>query len=139
MAKPTGESLASLIQFGWWGIIAKPLYLALRFLRNMMGPGHNNWGWAIIIITVIFNLVLLPTRFMMMKSSLKMMRIQPKVDALKKRYANLKINDPKRAEMHTEQMAIMKERGREHVRRLPAHGAADAAVLRLLSRAAERR
>ena len=109
--KPTGESLASMIQYGWWGIIAKPLYLALRALHNMMGPGANNWGWAIIIITVIFNLVLLPTRIWTMKSSLKMMRIQPRLDALKKKYANLKINDPKRAEMQTEQMAIMKEEG----------------------------
>jgi YidC/Oxa1 family membrane protein insertase len=109
--KPTGESLASMIQYGWWGIIAKPLYLALRALHNMMGPGINNWGWAIIIITVIFNLVMLPTRIWTMKSSLKMMRIQPRLDALKKKYANLKINDPKRAEMQTEQMAIMKEEG----------------------------
>ena len=100
--KPTGESLASLIQYGWWGIIAKPLYLALRALHSMMGPGINNWGWAIIIITVIFNLVLLPTRIRMMKSSLKMMRIQPKVDGIKKKYAHLKINDPKRAEMNAE-------------------------------------
>ena len=108
--QPTGESLASMIQYGWWGIIAKPLYLALRALHNMMGPGANNWGWAI-IITVIFNLVLLPTRIWTMKSSLKMMRIQPRLDGLKKKYANLKINDPKRAEMQTEQMAIMKEEG----------------------------
>ena len=109
--KPSGESLASVIQYGWWGIIAKPLYLVLRALHNLMGPGINNWGWAIIIITVIFNLVLLPTRIWTMKSSLKMMRIQPRLDALKKKYAHLKINDPKRAEMQTEQMAIMKEEG----------------------------
>jgi len=51
---------------------------------------------------------MLPTRFWMMKSSLKMMRIQPKVEALKKRYAHLKINDPKRAEMNTEMMALYK-------------------------------
>jgi YidC/Oxa1 family membrane protein insertase len=109
--KPTGESLASMIQYGWWGIIAKPLYLALRALHNLMGPGINNWGWAIIIITVIFNLVLLPTRIWTMKSSLKMMRIQPKLDGIKKKYANLKINDPKRAEMQAEQVALMKEEG----------------------------
>lgn len=106
-----GEPLSSLIQYGWWGLIAKPLYLALRALRNMMGPGINNWGWAIIIVTVIFNLVLLPTRIWTMKSSLKMMRIQPKVDALKKRYSNLKMNDPKRQEMNTEMMQLYKEEG----------------------------
>ena len=109
--KPTGEALSSLIQYGWWGIIAKPLYLALRALHNMMGAAPNNWGWAIIIVTVIFNLVLLPTRIWTMKSSLKMMRIQPRLDGIKKKYANLKINDPKRADMQAEQMAIMKEEG----------------------------
>jgi YidC/Oxa1 family membrane protein insertase len=94
-----------------WAIIAKPLYLALRWLRDILGPGTNNWGWAIIIITVIFNLLLLPTRFMMMKSSLKMMRIQPKVDALKKRYAHLKVSDPRRSEMNAEMMALYKTEG----------------------------
>jgi YidC/Oxa1 family membrane protein insertase len=47
----------------------------------------------------------------MMKSSLKMMRIQPKVEALKQRYAHLKINDPKKAEMNTEMMALYKTEG----------------------------
>jgi YidC/Oxa1 family membrane protein insertase len=109
--KPDGPTLEPLIQFGWLTIIAKPLYLALRFLRGLLGPGEYNWGWAIIIVTVIFNLALLPTRFMMMKSSLKMMRIQPKVEALKKRYAHLKATDPKRAEMNTEMMALYKTEG----------------------------
>jgi len=48
---------------------------------------------------------------MMMKSSLKMQRIQPKVDAIKKRYANVKATDPKRAEMNTEMMALYKDEG----------------------------
>jgi YidC/Oxa1 family membrane protein insertase len=106
--KPSGKSLESLIQFGWLTIIAKPLYLALRFLFE---HGIPNWGWAIIVVTVIFNLLLLPTRFMMMKSSLKMMRIQPKVEAIKRRYAHLKATDPKRAEMNTEMMALYKTEG----------------------------
>jgi YidC/Oxa1 family membrane protein insertase len=110
--KPTGPTLDPLIQFGsWLGIIAKPLYLALRGLDGLLGPGINNWGWAIIIVTVIFNLLMLPTRFMAMKSSLKMMRIQPKVEAIKKRYAHLKATDPKRAEMNTETMALYKTEG----------------------------
>jgi YidC/Oxa1 family membrane protein insertase len=109
--KPDGPTLEPLIQYGMWTIIAKPLYLALRWLHNLLGSGAYNWGWAIIIITVIFNLALLPTRFMMMKSSLKMMRIQPKVEALKKKYAHLKINDPKRTEMNAEMMALYKQEG----------------------------
>jgi YidC/Oxa1 family membrane protein insertase len=106
--KQTGPSLESLIQFGWLTVIAKPLFLALRFLYQ---HGIPNWGWGIIVLTVLFNLLLLPTRVMMMKSSLKMMRIQPKVEALKKRYAHLKMNDPKRAEMNTEMMALYKTEG----------------------------
>jgi YidC/Oxa1 family membrane protein insertase len=109
--KPTGPSLDPLIQFGWLTIIAKPLYLALRYLRVSMGPGIYNWGWAIIIVTTIFNLLMLPTRFMMMKSSLKMMRIQPKVEAIKQRYKNYKATDPKRAEMNNEMMALYKDEG----------------------------
>ena len=101
-----GPDLGSLIQFGsWLGIIAKPLYLTLRF---MVHHGVPNWGWAILLFTLLFTLVLLPTRIMMTRSSLKMMRLQPKVDAIKKRYANLKMNDPKRAEMNTEMMALYK-------------------------------
>jgi YidC/Oxa1 family membrane protein insertase len=110
--KPTGPALDPLIQFGsWLGVIAKPLYLALRGLDGMLGPGINNWGWAIIIVTVIFTVVMLPLRFMAMRSSLKMMRIQPKAEAIKKRYAHLKATDPKRAEMNTETMALYKAEG----------------------------
>lgn len=106
--KPDGPSLEPLIQFGWLTVIAKPLFLALRFLYE---HGIPNWGWDIILLTVLFNLLLLPTRLMMTKSSLKMMRIQPKVEALKKKYAHLKMNDPKRAEMNAEMMALYKTEG----------------------------
>ncbi|HEY1987071.1 MAG TPA: membrane protein insertase YidC [Terracidiphilus sp.] len=106
--RPNGPTLEPLIQFGWLTIIAKPLFLALRFLYE---HGIPNWGWAIIIVTVLFNTILLPTRIMMMRSSLKMMRIQPKVEALKRKYAHLKMNDPKRAEMNTEMMALYKTEG----------------------------
>jgi YidC/Oxa1 family membrane protein insertase len=106
--KPDGPSLEPLIEFGFWAFIAKPLYIILRF---MVGHGVSNWGWAIVVFTIVFTLVLLPSRLMMTKSSLRMMRIQPKVDAIKKRYAHLKMNDPKRAEMNTEMMALYKTEG----------------------------
>ena len=106
--KPDGPSLEPLIQFGWLTIIAKPLFLGLRLLYD---HGVPNWGWDIILLTVLFNMLMLPTRLMMMKSSLKMMRIQPEVDKIKRKYANLKPTDPKRAEMNTEMMALYKEHG----------------------------
>ena len=106
--KPNGPTLRPLIHFGWFTIIAEPLFYVLRF---MFRHGIPNWGWDIIILTVIFNALMLPTRVMMMKSSLKMMRIQPKVEALKRKYAHLKATDPKRAEMNTEMMALYKTEG----------------------------
>jgi YidC/Oxa1 family membrane protein insertase len=109
--KPTGPSLEPLIQLGWLTIIAKPLYLALRFLHDHLGGGIDNWGWAIIIFTALFNIIMMPTRFWAMKSSLKMMRIQPKVEAIKARYKNFKATDPKRADMNTEMMELYKTEG----------------------------
>jgi YidC/Oxa1 family membrane protein insertase len=103
----TGEDLKPLIQFGWLKIIAEPLFLLLRFVEGFVG----NWGWAIVITTLFFNLLMMPTRVMMMKSSLKMQRIQPKIEAIKKRYAHLKATDPKRAEMNSETMALYKQEG----------------------------
>ncbi|HUB00816.1 MAG TPA: membrane protein insertase YidC [Terracidiphilus sp.] len=109
--KFTGQSLAPLIHFGVFSIVAKPLYLAVRFLRSRLGPGEYNWGWAIVIVGLLLNLVTLPSRLMMTRSSLKMMRIQPKVDVIKRKYSGLKATDPKRAEMNTEMMALYKEEG----------------------------
>ncbi len=109
--KPNGQSLQPLIHFGVFAIVAKPLYLAVRFLRSLLGAGAYNWGWAIVIVGIILNAVLLPTRLMMMKSSLKMMRIQPKVDALKRKYSHLKATDPKRTQMNAEMMELYKTEG----------------------------
>jgi YidC/Oxa1 family membrane protein insertase len=109
--KQNGPSLDPLIQYGMWTIIAKPLYFALRWLHDLLGAGPYSWGWAIILFTTTFTLIMLPFRFMAMRSSLKMMRIQPKVEALKKRYAHLKINDPKKAEMNSEMMQLYKDEG----------------------------
>jgi YidC/Oxa1 family membrane protein insertase len=104
-----GPSLESLIQFGaWLGVIAKPLYLALRFL---VSNGVPNWGWAIIIFTAVFTLLMIPTRVMMTKQQLKMKRIKPKVDAIQSRFKHLKATDPRRADMNTEMMALYKEEG----------------------------
>jgi YidC/Oxa1 family membrane protein insertase len=103
-----GQSTEPQSNFGWLTFIAKPLYIALRFLH---GHGIGNWGWTIIVFTVIFNILIFWPRMMSMKSSLKMMRIQPRVDDLKKRYAHLKINDPRHAEKNAEMMALYKAEG----------------------------
>jgi len=77
-----GHSSVSADHFGWLAFIARPLYLALQFLH---GHGVGNWGWDIIVLTAMFNMVAVRPRILSMKSSLKMMPIQPKVDAIKQR------------------------------------------------------
>ena len=105
--KATGEDLKPLIQFGYLKVIAEPLFLLLRLVYGWV----HNWGWAIVLVTLFFNFLMLPTRLMMMKSSLKMQRVQPKLEAIKKRYAHLKATDPKRAEMNAETMKLYKDEG----------------------------
>jgi YidC/Oxa1 family membrane protein insertase len=106
--KPTGQSVKDPNQFGWLTVIAKPLYLALRLLYK---HGVGNWGWAIIVLTAIFNLLMLWPRMMSMKSSLRTMRLQPRVDEIKRRYAELKMNDPRRGAMGAEIAALYKDEG----------------------------
>jgi membrane protein insertase Oxa1/YidC/SpoIIIJ len=79
-SETAGRSLRKETQFGWLTFLAKPLYLALKFLHD---HGVSNWGWAIILFTSIFNSVMVWPRMISMKSSLKMMRVGPKVDEIK--------------------------------------------------------
>ena len=104
-----GPDLSKVVDFGkYLGFIAKPLFLWLRWTHDHMVA---NWGWSIIILTVIINLVLLPLRLSSMKSALKMQKIQPQMKALQEKYKKYKMNDPKRAEMNTEMAALYKEHG----------------------------
>ena len=96
------------MSFGWWGWIAKPMLLVLRFFAN---HGIPNWGWAILVLTLILNLAMLPTRVMMMKSSLKMQRIQPQIEAIKAKYAKYKTTDPRRQDMNKEMFDLQKKEG----------------------------
>jgi YidC/Oxa1 family membrane protein insertase len=115
----TGGTLEPVLDFGWSGPVAKALFLGLHavhaWLPNANEPTsapHNfSWGWAIVLFTVLINLVLLPLRIKGMKSALGMQRIQPQIDAIKLKYKNPKPTDPKAAEMNAEIMAYQKEQG----------------------------
>jgi YidC/Oxa1 family membrane protein insertase len=104
----SGPSLEHVVNFGWFGIIAKPLFIMMRFLYDHVVA---NWGWSILLLTLVLNLAMLPTRFQMMKSSLKMQRIQPQMDAIKAKYAKYKATDPRKQEMQKEMFALQKAEG----------------------------
>jgi YidC/Oxa1 family membrane protein insertase len=99
--------LRGLVNFGFFGVIARPLFLWLQWTYKYVG----NWGWAIVIQTLIINLALLPLRVSSMKSALKMQKIQPQMNAIKEKYKKYTMRDPRRQEMNTEIGALMKEQG----------------------------
>jgi len=104
----TGPSLEPVVDFGYSGIIAKPLFLALRWVHEHI---VSNWGWAILVLTLVINLAMLPTRIQMMKSALKMQRIQPEMNAIKEKYKKYKATDPRRADMNKEMFDLQKREG----------------------------
>jgi len=104
----TGPAMEKLIDFGWLGPIAKFLFLSLFFVYQHI---TGNWGWAIIVLTLIINVVLIPVRVMTLNSALKMQRIQPQMEQIKAKYAKYKVTDPKRADMNKEIMELQKENG----------------------------
>ncbi|HTZ58926.1 MAG TPA: membrane protein insertase YidC [Acidobacteriaceae bacterium] len=104
----TGPNLEPVVDFGFTGIIAKPLFLALRWVHEHI---VSNWGWAILVLTLVINLAMLPTRIQMMKSALKMQRIQPEMNAIKEKYKKYKTTDPRRADMNKEMFDLQKREG----------------------------
>ena len=100
--------LRAVVDFGWLGIIARPLFLWLKWTYNHIVP---NWGWAIVIQTIIINLALLPLRLSQMKSMLKMQRVSPQIKAIQEKYKKYSLRDPRKAEMNQEISALYKQEG----------------------------
>ena len=100
--------LRGLVNFGFFGIIARPLFLWLRWTQEHI---VRNWGWAIAIQTLIINLALLPLRISSMKSSLKMQKVAPQIKAIQEKYKKYSMRDPKRAQMNQEVQALYKKEG----------------------------
>ena len=111
-----GSDLQSLLDFGFFGPIGKYLFLGLHAVHAALPHDVSNlrnfsWGWAIVLFTILINLVLLPLRIKGMKSMLQMQRIQPQIDAIKAKWKNPGPTDPRAAEMNAEVMAYQKEQG----------------------------
>jgi YidC/Oxa1 family membrane protein insertase len=105
-------SLEPLLDFGFFGPIGKYLFLSLQFIHAHVVSGWPGaWGWSIVLLTVLINVLILPLRVKTMQSGLKMQRIQPQMDAIKERYKKYKATDPKRNEMNVEIMKLQKDNG----------------------------
>jgi YidC/Oxa1 family membrane protein insertase len=101
-------TLESLLEFGFWGAIGKYLFLSLQFIHAHV---VSNWGWAIVILTIVINILMLPFRIKTMQNGLKMQRIQPQMNEIKEKYKKYKATDPKKNEMNVEIMKLQKDNG----------------------------
>jgi YidC/Oxa1 family membrane protein insertase len=101
------QELVRAIWFGVFGFLAVPLLTALKWVYAFVG----NYGWAIIILTVLINLAIFPLRHKSLVSMRKMQALQPQLKAIQDRYSGLKMTDPGRQKMQTEIMGLYKEKG----------------------------
>jgi YidC/Oxa1 family membrane protein insertase len=100
--------LRGTVDFGWWGLISRPLFLWLKWTYKHAVP---NWGWAIVIQTLIITVALLPLRITQMKSMLKMQRIAPQIKSIQEKYKKYTLRDPRKAAMNEEISALYKKEG----------------------------
>jgi YidC/Oxa1 family membrane protein insertase len=105
--KKMNPPLQSLVNFGWMEIIADPLFHALKWLHSYI----PNWGWAIVALTLIANMLLFPLRISSYKTTMKMQRVGPEIKAIQEKYKKYKMNDPRKAEMNQEVMAVYSREG----------------------------
>jgi YidC/Oxa1 family membrane protein insertase len=101
------RDLVRSIDFGMFAWIVVPLLRALKWVNGYVG----NYGWSIIILTILINLAMFPLRHKSVVSMRKMQEIQPQVKAIQDRYANLKMTDPAKQKMNTEMMSLYREAG----------------------------
>lgn len=99
--------LVYTIDFGMFRIIVVPLLTSLKWINGYIG----NYGWSIVVLTIIINLLIFPLRHRSMVSMKKMQAVQPEVKAIQDRYAKYKLTDPERQKMNQEMMALYKQKG----------------------------
>jgi len=102
-----GGDAKSLIKFGFFGFIAEILLRAIKAIHNAV----PNWGFSIIILTILIKIIFFPLTYSSTKSMAKMQELQPKVKALRAKYKKAKQDIALRRKMNEEMMKLYKEHG----------------------------
>ena len=105
--KKINPPLHGLINFTWLEFIAEPLFHGLKWIHSYV----PNWGWAIVVLTLVINMLLFPLRISSYKTTLKMQRVAPEIKAIQEKYKKYTMRDPRKAEMNKEVMAIYSREG----------------------------
>ncbi len=106
--RQVNPKLVNVVDFGWFWFLAKPLFFALHYVNNRW---MHNYGWAIILVTILINLVLFPLRFTNLKSMKKMQALQPQIAAINDKYKGISLRDPRKQQQNEEVMALYKKHG----------------------------
>jgi YidC/Oxa1 family membrane protein insertase len=101
------RELVRAIYFGFFSPLAVPLLHALNWINAFIG----NYGWSIIILTVLINVAMFPFRHKSVVSMRKMQALQPQMKAIQDRYAKFKMTDPQQQKKQEEIMALYREKG----------------------------
>jgi YidC/Oxa1 family membrane protein insertase len=106
--KKIGYGLEKVVPVGSWiGPIVVPLMRLLRWVHGTVG----NWGWAIVILTVMINMVMAPLRHYSIANGMKMAKIQPEMKVIQERYRKVPMMDPRRQKMQEEMGALYAKHG----------------------------
>jgi YidC/Oxa1 family membrane protein insertase len=105
--KKMNPPLHALVNFGWLEFIADPLFHGLKWLNKYI----PNWGWDIVVLTLVINILLFPLRISSYKSTLKMQRVAPEIKQIQDKYKKYSMRDPRKAEMNKEVMAVYSREG----------------------------
>ena len=70
------------VDYGWLTLLSDPMFWLLSFFHGFVG----NWGWAIILVTIVIKLVFYKLTESSGRSMAKMREIQPRMQALQERY-----------------------------------------------------
>jgi len=81
---PIAPGLELVVDYGWLTVISKPLFWLLQFLHNLVG----NWGWAIILLTVLVKAAFYPLSAASYKSMAKMKEVTPRLVKLREQYGD---------------------------------------------------
>jgi len=108
LLKRIDPRLEQMVDFGWFWFIAKPLFLVLNWLNDKLA---HNYGWAIVLLTILINFAILPMRLKSMKSMKRMQTLQPQIAAINAKYKNVGLRDPRKAQQNQEVMELYKKHG----------------------------
>ncbi len=99
--KSIDPKLTGVVEYGFFTFLAKPLFMALEWIENEVG----NWGWAIVILTIIIRVILFPLTYKGMVSMAKLKDLAPKLTELREKYKG----DPQKLNIHM--MELYKKHG----------------------------